>query len=61
VQVTCVVGYPQWSKKWPHGICAALLRSLHYFGLVLAKVWGEKPKLQCCQPETGHKPTHTRE
>jgi hypothetical protein len=25
------------SKKWPNGICAALLRSLHCYGLVVAK------------------------
>jgi hypothetical protein len=29
VQVNCVVGYPQCSKKWPNGICAAL----HCYGL----------------------------
>ena len=41
-------------------ICAALLRSLHCYGLVLAKGWEESPYQQCCQPETKHKPTHTR-
>src|SRR5215208_5225344 len=40
------------SKKWPLGICAALLRSLHCYGLVLAKGREESPYLQCCQPET---------
>ena len=39
------------SKKWPLGICAALLRALHCYGLVLAKGREESPYLQCCQPE----------
>jgi len=43
VRVDCVVGYPQCSNKWPHGICAALLRSLHCYGLVLAKEREEDP------------------
>ena len=41
---------PMFSKKWPFGICAAVLRSLHCFGLVLAKGWEESPYVQCCQP-----------
>jgi hypothetical protein len=49
------------SKKWPFGICATLHRSLHCFGLVLAKGREENPYLQCCQPEIQVKPTHTRE
>jgi hypothetical protein len=53
--------YPVLSKKWPFGICAALLRSLHCFGLVLAKRWDENSYLQCCQRETRHKPTHKGE
>jgi hypothetical protein len=43
VRVNCVVGYPQYSNKWPHGICAALLQLLHCYRLVLAKVREENP------------------
>jgi hypothetical protein len=35
-------------KKRPFGTCAALLRSLHCYGLVLAKGREENPYLQCC-------------
>jgi hypothetical protein len=47
------------SKKWPLGICAALLMLLYCYGLVLAK-GGENPHLYFCQPKIKHKPTHTR-
>src|SRR5215216_3595653 len=48
---------PVLSKKWPFGICTTLHRSLHCCGLVLAKVRGESPYLQYCQPEIQLKPT----
>ena len=43
--VFTAIDSPVLSEKWPLGICAALLRSLHCYGLVLAK--GREENLTC--------------